>query len=125
MNRIFHPWDKWECYKHNFFGSLKGLKKPEAEEMYRSLLSNPSRFEECLQEIINTWKYSCEHNLSNKDMNRVVWLGQASLALKYQIPADYRNGYNLLSVKEQETADKLAQAYLDIWEVRNKDLLWD
>lgn len=121
MTRVFHPWDKWECYKHNFFGGMLDYEKDDTLELYASLLRDLSSFESALQEITTNWKYSCEHNLTNESMNRVAWLGQASCALVFNVPHNVcMGGYNLLTSEEQQAADATAEKYLDKW-VRNHE----
>lgn len=116
MKRVFHSWDKWECYRSNFFGGQMQYQKDETLTLYAGLLRDTKKFEAALQVIIRDWKYSCEHNLSNESMNRIAWLGQASCALLYQVPNSISmGGYNLLSLEEQKAADAMAQKYLDLW----------
>ncbi|MFA5300922.1 MAG: hypothetical protein WC389_22245, partial [Lutibacter sp.] len=111
---------KWECYKAGFYEAHppKGKTKEECEEKYAELLSDTKKFGECLQHIINEWKYSCEHYLSNPNMNRIAWLGQAALAYAYNIPSCFRGGYNLLTEEQQKLADKKALLYLNKWRVK-------
>ena len=117
MNRIYHPWWLWEDYKYNFYNDIppKGLTKKDCEIKYYKLLSNLNEFENYLNIIIREWKYSLEHNLSNENMNRIAYLGQACLARKYKIPSCFRSGFNLLNEKEQNSANNLAQIYLELW----------
>ena len=75
MKRIFHPWDKWEDYRHNFHGGVSDYPKDKTLELYASLLKDTPKFEEALETIISTWKFSCEHNLTNEALNRVAYLG--------------------------------------------------
>jgi len=122
MKRIYHTWDKWECYPAGFYESnMKDMSKAECEEKYRELLSDDNMFSECLKSIIVEWKNSCEHYLSNPNMNRIAWLGQAALAYKYGIPACYRSGYNLLTQEEKSSADNVALKYLNEWLVMQGD----
>lgn len=125
IKRIYHPWDKWECYRHNFYGGVsEDFERDNTLELYASLLRDPVKFETALNTIISTWKYSCEHNLSHEGMNRVAYLGQASCALVYRVPNHMSmSGYNLLTDEEKVAADALAQKYLDLWLERNKELL--
>src|SRR5690349_454686 len=98
MTRIFHPWDKWEDYRHNFYGGVShDYPKDNTLALYASLLADLNKFEEALKIIIAEWKYSCEHNLTNEAMNRIAYLGQASCALVYKVPHNVSmGGYNLL-----------------------------
>lgn len=117
MDRIYHTWDKWECYPAGFYEDRPpdDMTKEDAVKKYIDLLIDLPLFEEILQKIITEWVFSCEHYLSNERMNRIAWLGQAALAYKYHIPAQYRIGYHQLTEEQQNNADKMALKYLNIW----------
>ncbi len=119
--RIYHTWDKWECYDAGFHGTTppKGMSKEDAEEKYKELLSDCGLFAEILEKVIVEWKHSCEHNLTNESMNRIAWLGQAALAYELSIPSCFRGGYNLLTKEQQEAADATAIIYLNKWLIVN------
>ena len=115
-NRIFHTYDKWECVKYGFYESQHAKwTATQCEYKYAEMLRNIPVFEETLQQVISEWKHSCEHNLTNSALNRIAWLGQASLARRYQIPSKYRSGYQLLSDAEKDAANESALKYLNIW----------
>lgn len=115
-NRIFHTYDKWECHKNGFYASKKeGMTAEECEIYYANFLRNLNLFEEILNKVINEWKYSCEHYLTNKSMNRIAWLGQASVCYYAGIPSKFCSGYNLLTEEEQIKANEIALKYLNIW----------
>lgn len=118
--RIFHTWDKWECYPAGFYENQKeGMTKDECKEAYRAFLSDLPRFESALKRVITEWRHSCEHYLSNENMNRVAWLGQASLCIETGIPSCFRSGYFLLADDEKQAADLLALRYLNVWLLAN------
>jgi hypothetical protein len=48
-------------------------------------------------------------------MNRIAWLGQASLCYKHGIPAEFRGGYGLLTEAQQLAADEAALSALNAW----------
>ncbi len=119
--RILHTWDKWECYRHGFYDDKppNDLTQEQGEELYREFLSDLSRFEAALIVVTSEWKFSCEHYLTNDRMNRIAWLGQASLAQALRIPSMCRGGFNKLTKEQQDAADGLALKYLNEWLVRN------
>lgn len=121
MDRIYHTWDKWECYPAGFFEANppNGLTDEECENLYKELLSDIPEFKRVMNEILIHWKNSCEHNLTNERMNRIAWMGQASLCYKYGIPARYRGCYNLLSRDQQTAADSAALEIINVWMDRN------
>lgn len=115
-DRIFHTYDKWECFAAGFFNtSVNGMKKEEAEEKFANFLKDINKFEEALNYIVHNWKYSCEQNLTNIAFNRIAWLGQASVCYATGIPAVYRAGWFKLNEYEQLQADNMALKYLNIW----------
>ena len=118
--RIFHTFDKWECAKAGFYASSKdGMKKDECEKEYAIFLSDEYRFRDALEKVISEWRYSCEHYLTNKAMNRIAWLGQAAMCYATGIPSKFCAGFNLLSPNEQDKANLIALEYLNIWMKRN------
>ena len=57
--RIFHTWDKWECYKAGLYAtSHPKLTKGQCEESYRAFLSDLPKFEVALNIIVTEWKHS-------------------------------------------------------------------
>lgn len=120
-DRIFHTHDKWECVKAGFYASKKeGMTAEQCQQTYADFLRNQELFAEVANKVINEWKYSCEHYLTNKAMNRIAWIGQASLAYHHQIPSQFCSGWNLLTEEEQNTANQIALDALNTW-MRNNN----
>jgi len=116
IKRIYHTYNKWECYPAGFYeNSKEGMTKNECEAVYVELLSDLSKFELALNRVITEWKNSCEHYLSNESMNRIAWLGQAALCIEKGIPSCFRTGYFLLTKDQQQKSDELALKYLNKW----------
>ena len=115
-DRIFHTFEKWECFKAGFYNTHKeGMSQEECEAEYCRFLSNDKEFKSALKRVITEWKFSCEHYLTNVSMNRIAWLGQASLCIATGIPSTFRGGFNLLSEEQQYKANKIAFEYLNKW----------
>lgn len=119
--RIFHTYDKWECYKSGFYSTTppNNMTKEQCEMEYAKLLSNEKDFSNALNGVITDWKYSCEHYLTNKAMNRIAWLGQAALSYAKRIPFKFRGGFYKLSKKQQNKANQIAFEYLNKWLKKN------
>lgn len=115
-HRIFHTWDKWECYPAGFYENGKdGIEKSEAEKMYADFLSDPSAFESAIKRVFTEWPNSCEHYLTNESMNRIAWIGQAAACIHLGLPSCFRSGYFLLNADQRAAADNLALKYLNEW----------
>jgi hypothetical protein len=117
VERIYHTWEKWECYPAGFYDDRppNGMTQEQGEEKYREFLADLPAFERALMGVIDNWKHSCEHYLSNENMNRIAWLGQASMAYAHGIPSCCRGGFNRLTKEQQDAANALALKYLNIW----------
>ena len=116
-SRVFHTFDKWECHKSGFYESKppKGMTAEDCKNAYRDLLTNEEQFASALGRVITEWKHSCEHYLTNTAMNRIAWLGQASLCISMGIPSEFRGGFGLLTEKQQQKANSLALQALNKW----------
>lgn len=115
--RVYHTWDKWECYRAGFYDERPrdGLSVEDGEELYREFLADLDRFRSALQVVTSEWKHSCEHYLTNERMNRIAWLGQASVAQALNLPSCCRGGYHKLTQDQKAAADALALEYLNRW----------
>lgn len=119
-NRVFHTFEKWECHKAGFYAStFPGKTKQQCEAEYAAFLSDDALFRTGLLKVITEWKHSCEHYLTNKAMNRIAWLGQASMCVVTGVPSVFCSGFNLLSEQERDRANETALEFLNQWLVGN------
>lgn len=117
--RVYHTFDKWECHPAGFYEDKPkdrpDATKPQLEREYADFLADDTKFTDALERVISEWPMSCEHYLSNENMNRIAWLGQASACIALGIPSAYRGGFHLLSEKDQNKADGVALVALNKW----------
>lgn len=119
-NRIFHTYDKWECFKSGFYKSTKeGWSHDQCKEEFKRILSDKNLFTETLEKVIVEWKYSCEHYLTNTSMNRIAWLGQAAVCYLSQVPSKYANAWFEIDVETQDVANNVALDALNKWMIAN------
>jgi ParB-like chromosome segregation protein Spo0J len=115
--RIFHTFHKWEAVAYGLYEQVHPtMSAKQCEYKFIELMTNEELFNECLNAVISEWKFSCEHNLTNRALNRIAWLGQAALAYKWNIPSRYSTGWKLLSDKEQDKANQIALDALNKWQ---------
>jgi hypothetical protein len=117
VDRIYHTWDEWECFRAGFFEvrAPKGMTDEQCIDTYATLLRDISAFKTAMIGILNDWPNSVRHNLTNERMNRIAWMGQSALCYNYRIPARYRGGYNLLTDEEKQAADQAALDIINLW----------
>lgn len=117
-DRKLHTWEKWECYPAGFYENKpkdKNLTDEICRQMYADFLRDTPRFEVALNRVVTEWVNSCEHYLTNQNMNRIAWLGQASVCLETGVPSIFCGGFYNLSEQEQEIANATALKYLNLW----------
>jgi len=115
-NRIFHTWDKWECYPAGFYESTHPSKAhKECEDLFKKTLSDQNLFAAALDGLIKEWKNSCEHYLTNNSMNRIAWLGQAAVCYSTGVPARYSSAWFDISEETRIEANETALIYLNKW----------
>lgn len=114
--RIFHPYEKWECYAAGFYATgWPGRSKEECEVIYGNFLRDDVAFRAALDGVIVEWVHSCEHYLTNSAMNRIAYLGQAAAAYAHGLPSVYCGGFQILSEPEKDRANATALEYLNRW----------
>src|SRR5690606_9912557 len=119
-NRIFHTYDKWECYPAGFYETkLEGKTNAECEDIFKEILSDQERFSSILEKLIVEWKNSCEHYLTNNSMNRIAWLGQAAVCYESGVPSRYSGAWFDIPEETRDLANETALKYLNIWLKRN------
>jgi len=119
-SRIFHTYDKWECEKAGFYKQqVDGMTAEECRIAYRDFLSDLDRFRDAANSVINEWKNSCEHYLTNFAMNRIAWIGQAAMCYATGIPSKFCSGYNLLTDEQKEAANLVALDVINDWMLQN------
>jgi hypothetical protein len=123
MKRIYHTYDKWECFPAGFYNPKPPgeMSAKQANEAYCAFLRDIPLFEDSLARLLEEWPNSCEHYLSNEKMNRIAWLGQAAVCIHCQIPSGFRGGFNLLSKDEQQLANEAALRWLNVWLQRREE----
>jgi len=117
IERVYYTWDEWECYPAGFFDEHppKGMTFDDCQNKYAEFLRNLSLFRKAGYKVLNKWKNSCEHNLTNGSMNRIAWMGQASMCIEYGISSKFRGGYHLLTDAEKLAADSTSLKIINYW----------
>lgn len=123
MVRIYHPWHKWEDYRAGFYDNCTGETKQQKEFLVVEMFSNQKETTRCMFWIVNNWKYSCEHNLTNSSMNKIAYIGQAACCYYGNIPSTITMSmWSKLPKNVQESANSIAEKALNHWIINNKNI---
>jgi hypothetical protein len=122
MDRVYHTWDKWECYPAGFYDPkppTKAMTIEAAKQAYADFLRDKDRFAAAASRVIVEWRNSSEHYLTNERMNRIAWVGQASMCIETGVSKFFCGGYFFLSEQEQSDADGIALVAINKWMAAN------
>lgn len=119
MKQIFHNYQKWEDY-------INGMWRKETKEyedvhlkIAIEFTGNDELYGNAMMEVIENWKYTCEHNLSDKSINRKAFIGHCAVCYKLGIP-EYitRMAWHYLTQEQQDKANKKAEHAIKQWELK-------
>ena len=125
MERIYHRYEFWECYKNGFYNNKTKYNNDELYDLVIEFFNNTIIVDLYMNKVINEWIYSCEHNLTNISLNRVAWLGQAACCIYKNIP--YKNTmdtWKYIDKNKQIIACEIAEKIIKKYEINlnNKQL---
>jgi hypothetical protein len=108
-DRIFHTYDKWECFKNWFYKqTIEWKNRDLLETEFAEFFKQDWLFEITWNKVILERKNSCEHYLTNKCMNRIAWMWQAAVCYHTRIPNKFSSGWFLLDIDTQQKNNQIA-----------------
>ena len=123
MERIYHPYWKWECYK-------SGMWRKESKEYELSVIDKIINFTgdhelygESMLKAVRLWKYSCENFLTNLSINRLAYIGHAGCCIEKGYP-EYlvRKAWKSLNENQRYLANKKAEKAIKIWKQQKESM---
>lgn len=117
MKRVYHSHDKWEEFAGGMWRIVHGEQTQRYVNAAAALMRVPEKFKVAMLRAVREWPVSCEVNLTARSMNRQAWLGHAGCCLAVNSPENCtRLGWHVLSQKEQDEANRVADEVIVIWE---------
>lgn len=115
MQRIFYHYSLWEDYLAGMYDEIKDG-RTERVKRAAEILGTPSICREAMEKVINEWKIATEYNLSNAEINRKAWLGQAACCCYALIREDEtREAWGFMSEAQRIEANKIAAQIIKKW----------
>jgi len=116
MNRIYHPYQEWECYQNGMYSQEKD-NDIDLIEKSRNLLSDKDATMEAMTSVILSWKKSCEHYLTDLSSNRRAWLGQAACCFEHGSSEQATcKAWWQLTDEQRFVANAVADSVINEWE---------
>jgi len=121
MERIYHPYWLWEDYKNGFYENVSGEEKQIKIQKVFEMFNNEKLTIDNMNYVVDNWRYSMEHNLSNPSINKIAYIGQSACCNYAKIPNSITmECWSKLSKEVQERANKNAIDSISRWNENNK-----
>lgn len=117
VKQAWVPWDAWECFEAGMYDSdyRVGHDFESFKKAYADFLADNERFRAAAIEMASAWPLSCKNFLTNKNINRIAWIGQASACYELGLSSAFRGGFWLLTPGQQSEANRVATCVLRDW----------
>lgn len=95
--------------------------RPERVTLAAAILGTPGTCEKAMRMVVEKWPIASEFNLSNAEINRRAWMGQAACSIYAGIHEDEtREAWGLLTVEQRTQANAIATRVIKEW-LRDND----
>jgi hypothetical protein len=116
MKKMWHPYWNWEDWKAGMWAKVALSKERELLPLAVEFTGNADLYGSYMVRVTNEWQVSCEHNLTDKSLNKKAWIGHAACALAHGLP-EYivRKAWGMLTEKQRIDANLKAENAILIW----------
>ena len=123
MKRIYHHHKKWEEVKYCMYDNYNTKQEDILIKKVVDYFNKENLVKKYMRFVVNNFKFSCEHNFTNPSMNKIAFLGQASVSAYLKIPREITmKAWNLLSERTQNRANSIAIKEIERWDKCQKNI---
>lgn len=115
MERIFYHYSLWEDYHNGMYDECKQGRQERVKKAVE-ILGTPEICKKAMERVVNEWTIATQYNLSNAEINRKAWLGQACCSLYANVHEDeVREAWGLLTNEQRKQANLIAYQIIKKW----------
>ena len=117
MKRSWHPYYLWEDWKAGMWRKVFPDEEERFVEAAVRFTGDAKLYGSFMLRVAQEWPFSCEHNLTERAMNRRAWIGHAAACMAIQCP-EYltRRAWWMLTQEQRDEADDQATNAIKTWE---------
>lgn len=120
MDRIFHHYDLWEDYHAGMYDENRDGRQERVKKA-AYILGTPEVCKEAMEKVVAEWEIATEYNLSNAEINRKAWLGQAACCCYGNVHEDEtREAWGIMTEQQRMKANQIAASIIRKW-VRERE----
>lgn len=115
--RIYHNYLDWEEFHAGMWRKVPSKDRARLVDTAEAFTGDAALYGEYMMRVIKMWPNSCEHNLTDRAMNRQAWVGHAACCMATGAPEDVtREAWWRLSEDQQNKANAQADIAIAAWE---------
>lgn len=120
MQRIFHHFSLWEDYHAGMYDESKDG-RAERVQKAAEILGTPDTCRKAMEKVVTEWQKATEYNLSNLEINRKAWLGQAACCCWAGVHEDEtREAWGVMTEEQRIEANKIAAEIIKKWQTKRE-----
>ena len=114
--RIYKPYYLWEDWLNGMWRSVDSKEYESYLQWAIDFTGDHIKYGESMGLVINEWKNTMLHNLTNQSINKRAFLGHCACCFDSGCP-EYivRDAWKLLTEQQRIDADTIAQKHIDNW----------
>lgn len=116
MKRIWHPYHLWEDWRAGMWRRVLPDEEERFVEAAVQFTGDAMLYGSFMLRVTREWPFSCEHNLTERAMNRRAWVGHAAACIAIGCP-EYltRRAWWMLTQEQRDAADAQATEAIRSW----------
>lgn len=116
MQRVYHHYSLWEDYHAGMYDECKDGRSERVIKA-AEILGTPDVCRKAMEKVVAEWKIATEYNLSNLEINRKAWLGQAACCCYAGIHEDEtREAWGIMTEAQRIEANRIAAGIIKKWQ---------
>jgi hypothetical protein len=118
------PFYEWECFIHGMYKAYSEINNYNVHfDNAIKLMSDQDLFYQVGIEVLDNWVISCNNFLTNKNINRIAFIGQVCCCKHFGVPEIIvKDAWKTIDIETQKKANYTAYKILKTYERRNKEL---
>jgi len=124
ITQIKSPYFAWECFQNGMFKTLSEIDNYSfLFNKSIELLSNQELFYKTGILVIKNWEVSCDNFLTNKNINKIAFIGQVCCCYAFGVPEIVtKDAWKVLDTEIQTQANNTALKILKTYEAKRKKI---
>ncbi len=116
MKRVYHHFSKLEDLHGGMWRDVLPQERDGFAIASRDLMLDHDKFFRAMIVAIDSWPFSCEHNLTCASVNRQAFLGHIGCCVAHKSPEDCtRQGWRMMNEVQQADANRAADEAFQYW----------